>query len=237
MERILLDDRLRAAADLVRQGAYFADIGTDHAYLPVFLLEENRIRRAYASDIAEGPVSRAAEAIRKYHREKGILLFQRNGLTGLFRDFPEVTDIAVCGMGGELIASLLEAEPAVKNPSIHLILQPMSRPAALRRYLSEKGFSVSKEVLALAAGRIYSCLLAAYTGVPSLLSPLEAEVGSYYLNPENPKDEALYSRYIQEKMAVLEDIIAGKRLGSRDTREENARLHALQNLQNERKTL
>ncbi len=175
MPRTALDARLGAAAAYVRQGAYFADIGTDHAYLPVFLLEDGRIDRAIAADIGAGPLRNAAKAVAASGYTDRVELIMTDGLTGL--DGRGITDIAICGMGGELIATILEAAPFVKNHDIRLILQPMSRAGHLRRYLAETGFEIEEETLCRVGRHLYACLCVHYTGIPFLLTPAEIELG------------------------------------------------------------
>ena len=227
MNRVTLDERLRAVADLVRQDAYFADIGTDHAYLPVFLLKENRIAAAYASDVAEGPLATAAANIAENGEEGRVTLRLADGLQGLFSAFPRVSDIAICGMGGELIARLLSAEPQIKDPAIHLILQPMSRPHALRTYLAENGFAILREELVRAQGRIYTCILASYTGRCERLTYTEAEIGRYFIvSGACP----LYSAYIGEKLRVAEKKRKGMARGECDTSELDAYISDLRML-------
>ena len=167
---------MRAAAELVRQGAVFADIGTDHALLPVFLCKTGRISRAVAADINEGPLAAAKKQVREAGLTDKIRLHLADGLSGLENE--GLTDIAICGMGGELIVSILENAPFVKNPGIRLILQPMTHAADLRRYLAENGFEVVAERTAEAAGKCYFCLAAEYTGVPYDITRLEATLGS-----------------------------------------------------------
>ena len=105
----LSNARLASAAELVRQNAIFADIGTDHAYLPLFLLESGRINFAYCSDINEGPLASA----RKNAEERGMVdkmdFILTDGATVL-RD-RGITDYAICGMGGELIADIIHRAP------------------------------------------------------------------------------------------------------------------------------
>ena len=164
-----------AAAALVRDGAVFADIGTDHAYLPLYLLSRGRILRAVAADIGEGPLSRARANIVEAGEEGRIRTVLTDGLIGL--EDEGLSDIAICGMGGELIVRILSNAPFVKQKGIRLILQPMTRAAVLRRYLAENGFAIVEEIPSRAAGRVYSCLAAEYDGVCRTLSPARAEVG------------------------------------------------------------
>ncbi|MBQ8268374.1 MAG: SAM-dependent methyltransferase [Clostridia bacterium] len=177
MKKPALDARLRAAAAYVRQDAVFADVGTDHAYLPLFLLAEGRILRAVLSDINEGPLARAREHAATYPYGDKLSFHLTNGLEGLSEQ--GITDIAICGMGGELIADILSRAPFVKDPKIRLILQPMSRPAKLRAHLAAEGFSILSETYVSAAGKHYACMHAAFSGAPYALSPFEEEFGQY----------------------------------------------------------
>jgi len=178
---------LRAAAGFVRQGAVFADIGTDHAYLPVFLLKEGIISRAYAADINEGPLASARIHIAENGFSDRVTPVLTDGLSGL--ESCGITDIAICGMGGELIADILTRAPFVKDKSIRLILQPMTRAAHLRYFLAREGFAVIDECVASAAGKSYFCLAAEYTGEPYVLSRLEAELGKINLARESKSED------------------------------------------------
>ena len=182
MREIELDARLLAAASLVRPGACFADIGTDHARLPLFLLSREHITEAYASDVAKGPLSRAEEAIREAGegaRCHAVLCDGAAALSGL-----GITDYAVCGMGGELIARIIGDAPQLKDPSVRLILQPMTRAAHLRRFLAEQGFAILDERYEIAAGRAYVCILASYTGRFEQIFGIDAEIGR--VRPHTP---------------------------------------------------
>ena len=143
MKHVLPDERLRTVAELVRQGAVFADIGTDHAYLPVFLCETERITRAVAADIGEGPLAVAEEHIKAHGLSHRIRTHLADGLAGLENE--GLTDVAICGMGGELIARILSEAAWVKRSGIQLCLQPMTHAEALRSYLLENGFAITEE--------------------------------------------------------------------------------------------
>lgn len=175
MREATLDKRLKAAAEYVRQGAVFADIGTDHAYLPVFLLKEGIISHAYAADINEGPLKSARVHIAENGLSNRVTLVLTDGLIGL--EECGITDIAICGMGGELIADIISHAPFTKDKSIRLVLQPMTRAAHLRYFLAREGFSVIDECVTSAAGKSYFCIVAEYTGEPYELSRIEAELG------------------------------------------------------------
>ena len=169
---------------MVREGARFADVGTDHAYLPLYLLSIGRIASAVAADVAEGPLARARDNVRAAGREGDVTLMLTDGLQGM--DKLGLTDIAICGMGGELIASIVDAAPWVKDRSVRLILQPMTKAPQLRAYLAEAGFSVLKETVTEVSGKLYTCLCAEYTNTPHPLSVFEAEIGEYHISHPSP---------------------------------------------------
>ena len=224
-----LDGRLLAAASLVREGAVFCDVGTDHAYLPIHLVESGRAVRALATDVREGPLSSARTHIAEKglcHRIQAVLT---DGLAGLGE--AGITDVAICGMGGELIARILSDAPFLKKEETRLILQPMTRPAAVRSYLAENGFVIDEERLCTAAGRIYSCIAAHYTGKPYTLSPARAELGSPRLVGE--ADTALFSSLLSRRIAATEEKIRGLCLGGMDTKAETALLQELLQIQQE----
>lgn len=199
------DQRLGAAASLVRQGAVFADVGTDHAHLPIFLLQSDRIARAIASDVRVGPLDCARENVRAAGLESRVELRLADGLSGM--ENCGITDIAICGMGGELIAAIIDHAPFVRDEGIRLILQPMSRAYALRRYLAENGFEIETELLCRAQGRVYVCIAAHYTGTPYTLTDAEAYCGGALLLRA---PDALSCAYVKAVLASLERELAGK---------------------------
>ncbi len=170
-----IGERLLSAASLVRQDACFADIGTDHAYLPVFLKQNGIISSAVCTDINEGPLNCARQSAVEHGFSDCFTFRLTDGAVGLSE--MGLTDIAICGMGGEMIARIIEASPFISDPKINLILQPMTRQAHLRRFLAEHGFSVLKEVYSTDSGRYYLTLLANYTGAARAIGDLEAEFG------------------------------------------------------------
>ena len=158
---ITLDKRLSAVAALVRPGSRLADIGTDHAYLPVHLVQAGVCPSAIASDIGAGPLEAARRTVTERGLTSEIALRLGDGLATVTAD--EVEDIAIAGMGGETIAAILEAAPWVKDARLRLILQPMTRAEDLRRWLLTNGFSVIEEHLIIDGRHLYPVLAAEYT--------------------------------------------------------------------------
>ena len=139
-----LDSRLMAIANLVRKNKIFADIGTDHAYLPVFLVENGIIQKAIAADLRVGPLENAKDAVVSYGFTEQIALRLSDGLDNF--ETNEVDEIAVAGMGGLLISQFIERTNWLKNEDIHLILQPMTHVEELRKTLFDNGFNIVKGI-------------------------------------------------------------------------------------------
>ena len=138
-----LDNRLNLCASMVRKNHRVADIGTDHAYLPVWLCKNNIATSAIAADINPEPLKRGVQTIEKYCATSLVTPCLSNGLQQINPDL--VDDIVIAGMGGELIADIISKAPWVKNERYHLILQPMSKADFLREYLYQNGFYIKYE--------------------------------------------------------------------------------------------
>ena len=162
MSGITIGGRLSSVAKYVRQGAVFADIGTDHAYLPVFLLLNRTIEAAICSDINEGPLANARQTAAAHGVCEKIDFVLADGAADLSER--GITDMAICGMGGELIADIIERAPFIKADRVRLILQPMTRQEYLRVYLYKNGFSLIAEDYAVETGKPYTVLVAEYSG-------------------------------------------------------------------------
>ena len=153
-----LDNRLLAVASCVEKGAYLADIGTDHAYLPIHLLREGIISGAVACDINAGPIESARMHIAAAGYSDRIDTLLTDGLYGVEPYAPD--DILIFGMGGDLIVKILSEAPWIKNERIGLILQPMSRVSTLRQWLCENGFLITGESIGQVASQTMESIYA-----------------------------------------------------------------------------
>ena len=199
MKEINISPRLLSAADFVRQDAILADIGTDHAYLPLFLLRAGRIERAFCSDVNEGPLDSARANIGAagyLDRVEFTLADGADALAG-----KGITDYTICGMGGELIADIIDRADEMRNPAVRLILQPMTRRGALVSYLYKNGFEVLEEAYSKDAGKHYVTLLVAYSGICRDTSELEAEFGRADTSARNSEAKL---GYLKAKLGVFE---------------------------------
>lgn len=167
---ISLDSRLKTAADLCRKGTTVADVGTDHALLACYLAQ-NGARSVIASDVREGPL----EAARRTVEQTGVTnvrILLSDGLKAI--DFAE--DVVICGMGGELIADIVEGCGFLTEDT-RFILQPMTKPDILRRRLYSAGFEIIEERTAYEGSRGYAVMLVRHTGKPCEIDEIFALTG------------------------------------------------------------
>ena len=225
MKHAVLSPRLLAAAEFVRRGAVFADVGTDHAYLPIFLLENGVIERAVCSDINRGPLQNAERNAKERGLDGKIEFLLADGAEAL--EGRGASDIAVCGMGGELIADIIERAPHLKNPELRLILQPMSKQSTLRNYLAKNGFKIINEAYSSEAHHSYVTIHAEYVGVPYEISPVEAEIG---IQPYDFSENAARRRYVNDKLSALTKEACGKALGGREDKSLEELIYLIKNL-------
>lgn len=168
---IRLDERLATVASMVRRGSRVADIGTDHAYLPTYLVESGICPGGIAADIRQGPLDAACRTVTEAGLTDAIAVRLGDGLAPI--EFGEADDIVIAGMGGETIAEILSAAAWVRDSRLQFVLQPMTRAEELRRWLLTNGFTITAERLVRDGHHLYPVMTAAFTGAPP-------EVDEYY---------------------------------------------------------
>lgn len=162
MRLFSLDKRLSLCAGFVRKGKVLADIGTDHAYLPIWLVSNGVIEKALACDINEGPLNSGKADVEKYGLSDNITLRLSDGLKNVTET--DADDIVIAGMGGELIAKILAECIWAKNIDKHYILQPMTKAEILIKYLYENGFEIIEQRACECDKKHYTVMLVKYTG-------------------------------------------------------------------------
>lgn len=168
-------------ADLTEKGLPLADIGTDHGYLPVSLIQQGRIEKAFLTDINRGPLENALETVEMCGLRDKVTLILCNGM-----DSPELSEcrnFSICGMGGNLISDIISEIPFPLEKGTAFALQPMSHEEDLRETLSLKGFKIIRENLVKDSGRLYLGIKAVYTGEPFTPTP------GYCMTGELPKSD------------------------------------------------
>ncbi len=202
---IELSPRLLALAEQVPKGDRVADIGTDHAHLPIYLLQTGHIPFAIASDIHPEPLERGrAEAARHGIAETQLCFRCSDGLQSL--ESEEVDSILIAGMGGEMIAHCLSAVPWSTDPRYTYLLQAMSKIPDLRRYLDETGFAIEAETLVAEGEKLY-LLLRVRFGRTERLHEAEIWVGRQWQGMDAP----LRGRYLAENIQRLTRSLQGLR--------------------------
>ena len=156
-----LSKRLQAVAGLLSEWDCIADIGTDHGYIPIYLIEEKRCKRAIAMDVRKGPLSRAEEHIQQYGLEDVITTRLSDGVLALEKG--EADAIVVAGMGGNLVIHILEDGAEIMKTVKECILQPQSELEKVRRYLRENHYKIVAEDMVIEDGKYYPMMRVIHT--------------------------------------------------------------------------
>lgn len=197
-----LNPRLLTCAKLVRIKSNVVDVGTDHAYLPIYLAKNNLINHAIALDLRPGPLLNAKNNIEKYQLSNVIEARLSDGLDKISKD--EADDIIIAGMGGEVISSIISSAPWLKNDSKHLILQPMTKDEVLRKFLKSENYIIKKEIAVISANKVYCTILAKFTKENFSVDALYPYIGKL---AENITPSTYL--YISKKIKSLENQIRG----------------------------
>ena len=197
MKRLQLQPRLRLLAELIPDGIRLADIGTDHGYLPVNLLQQGKIKSAIAADIVAAPLQHARNTAKEYG-VSDIDFRLCDGLAAIGAE--EVDVVVIAGMGGETIVSILSAAPWVKEKT--LFLQPMTKVEYLRQWLGENGYVFEEERLVWDKGILYP-IFAVRGGEKRELTAAEQYAGIAF------DGDPLYADYLTYQIERLQKAIDG----------------------------
>ena len=188
-----LSKRLQAVADLTTEGLTVADIGTDHGYIPIYLIKNNKCSKAFAMDVNKGPLLRAKEHIEEHGLAGKIEIRQSDGVKALQPG--ECESVVVAGMGGALTIRIMEEGEAVFRSLKEFVLQPQSELKKVRHYLWENNYCVVAEDMVLEDGKFYP-MMRVVNGSSSNYSMIELCYGKCLLEQRNP---ILYEFLVKEK--------------------------------------
>lgn len=197
MGKIRLDSRLSEVAAFVRKNSVVADIGTDHAYLLGFLLQQGIISKGIAADLRQGPLDNAKRTLMECGQLENVRLVLSDGLDKLKKG--DCDDIVIAGMGGILIKDILERTPWVYDEKIRIIAQPMSHAEVLRRFFLENGFRIISEAAATDGRHNYCIILAEYDG-----EKRTAESWYTYIGELSKNSDSVSHAYIDKVIFTLE---------------------------------
>ena len=201
---VQISRRLCAIADMVTEGNRLVDVGCDHGYLPVYLKLQGRIPSAIATDVAEGPLSRAREHIRQYGLDSYIETRRCDGLADVGRG--EGDTLVIAGMGGPLMERILTDGRSVWEDFKEMILQPQSDIPHFRHFLLENGFHITEEEMILEDGKFYPILKVnrQTEEQPELWSVQEEMFGRFLLERKHP----VLRKYLERELRIHEEILA-----------------------------
>ncbi|MDF2548178.1 MAG: SAM-dependent methyltransferase [Anaerosolibacter sp.] len=195
-----LTPRLLTIANLVPQNAVIADIGTDHGYIPVYLIKHNIAKKVIAADVNDGPLQSAKKNIALHHMENVIETRLGNGLEVLHAG--EADAVIIAGMGGLLIRDILDAHPEITSSIGTFVLQPMVAQDDLRRWLLANGFMITNERLVKEDHRIYEVMVIR-KGTHAVSDEIYYEVGEKLLENKDP----LLIEFIQKNLKKYHEIL------------------------------
>jgi len=157
LNNLKLSKRLQAIYDMVPQSNVLADIGSDHALLPIALVLNGKVTRAYASEVNEGPYEATVKNIEKHGVSNYVIAVLSDGISELEKD---VNTISICGMGGSLIVDILDKDKAKLEHVTTLVLEPNNNEENVRIWLMNNGFEIAFEKLVEEDGRFYEVIKA-----------------------------------------------------------------------------
>ena len=193
--------RLSAIAEMVTQGNRLVDVGCDHGYLPVYLIQEKRIPSAIAADVGKGPLSRAQEHISQYGLDKYIETRLSDGLREIKKG--EGDTLVIAGMGGPLMERILTDGKEALCGFKELILQPQSDIGHVRRFLFGNGYQIIREDSVLEEGKFYFIMKA----VQGIRNPVwteeEIEFGGLLLEKRHP----ILKQYLERELRIRNEIL------------------------------
>ncbi len=209
--------RMQAVAELVPKGSVAADVGTDHGYIPIYLLQQQIADSVLALDVRKDPLQRAKRHIEAYGLTEKIQTRLSDGLKEVKPG--EVDTVILSGMGGPLIIRILEESRAVVDSLSHLILQPQSEIDLVRRYLAETDLRIETEDIVEEDGKYYP-MMRAVPGTPEPCDEVEYTYGKKLLEERNPVLKAYLQKERDKREKLMRRLAANENDSARARKEE-----------------
>lgn len=189
---ITLSKRLEVIASFLPKGAYFADIGTDHAYLPCYVCLKDETAMAIAGEVNQGPYERAKATVKKFQLEDKIDVRLGNGLKIIEPKTDPIEQIVIAGMGGPLIRDILDSGLNELSTVKRLILQPNVASTPLRKWLYEKEFSIVHELIVAEKGHLYEVMIAD-----------QGAIQPYAKDPQEREKQMMFGPFLMKEKSSL----------------------------------
>lgn len=180
----VLNTRLQAIGELIKPGRPIADIGSDHAQLPLYLVQNGVVPWAVASELGDRPYNRMCAIVDSTPCREQVIVRHGDGLDVL--EASEVDGVIIAGMGGDVITSILSRDCKKAETFSYYLLQPMSKPGVLRRALAARGWSLIDERLVYERGQFYVIIQSNPGREAYSLSTLEEELGPLIIKGASP---------------------------------------------------
>ncbi len=224
-----LTGRLGLLADMIPPGLAVADIGADHAHLAIYLAEQGISPRVIVTELGDGPMARARQALDRSPGKERIELRQGDGLQVLLSG--EAETVVLAGMGGDTIVGILGFDWSKAATFARFLFQPMTRVRVLRESLAEQGWSIDEERLVREEERLYIVMAARPGRWPQRLNGLELEIGPSILRADDELKREYISRKIHKLRTLYNDMIKSQRpeimAAARVYRDHMSRLEAI----------
>ncbi|OUL54378.1 tRNA (adenine(22)-N(1))-methyltransferase [Limosilactobacillus reuteri] len=205
MDEKHLSARLACVASLVPAGARVADIGSDHAYLPAALVLDGKIDFAIAGEVVKGPYENAVREIKDHQLEGQVIPRLADGLAAI-EPADKVDTITIAGMGGSLIASILEKDKNKLTGIKRLVLQPNVGESQLREWLMNNHYQIMNEKIIEEDNHIYEIIVAEPSVVPFRYSKYELDFGPFLLENKGPVFRKKWQEYLQREAHVIDQM-------------------------------
>ena len=208
---IELGERLTRVASYVPKGSKVCDVGSDHAYLPVYLIQNDQIACAIAGEVVEGPYLSAKQTVCDYRMENRIEVRLGDGLQILSKE-DDITAVTICGMGGELISRILEAgyNGGHLNGRERLILQPNVAEHFVREWLMNHSYHIVEETVVEDNHRLYEIIVAEPVDKRVEYTELELKYGPILLKESSELSVAKWNRMNRKNKEILEQLQKSK---------------------------
>lgn len=199
---IILEERLAQLAAMVDQGARIADIGTDHAYLPIELVKTGKVNFAIASDVAKGPLQNAKNDIEQACLQEKISARLGSGLVTV-KPADQIDTVIIAGMGGKLMVDLLQEAKQRRELYPTLILEPNVGEPNVRKWLQDNDYQIIQEKIIEVAGHIYELIKAVHSQEKTALTQKEIYFGPLLLQEKS----AVFNQKWQSQLKYQENLI------------------------------
>ncbi|NLW90303.1 MAG: SAM-dependent methyltransferase [Syntrophomonadaceae bacterium] len=229
---LMQSSRLKAICSYIKPGSTVADIGSDHALLPLYLIENELSPWVIASEFGNGPFIKMQRAINAAGCRERIFVRQGSGLESICPG--EADYVVIAGMGGDIITDILASDWNKAETFSHFLLQPMSRGCVLRRALAARGWPIVDETLVMEKGQFYVIIESRPGREVYRLSDVEEELGPLVLKGSSPLKKPYLNYYLDKYKIVCDNLARSPRAAAQGTRKNMiSRLRELEAIMNE----